>query len=116
LIYLWRNEIKNYSYNKNIKDMANNNLNSLRQEIDALDAKILGLLAQRMKLVFKVGVYKKQQGIVPLDQTRWQKILKSKLLLAQKLGLDKDMIKDIYERIHESALKLESKVQKGIKL
>jgi len=96
--------------------MANNDLNLLRKEIDALDAKILELLAQRMKLVLKVGVYKKRQSIAPLDQSRWQKILKSKFSLARKLGLDKDLVKDIYERIHEAALKLESTVQKNIKL
>ena len=96
--------------------MANKDLNLLRKRIDALDARILGLLAQRMKLVIKVGAYKKRQNLAPLDQIRWQKLLKSKFLLARKLGLDKDLIKDVYERIHAAALKLEATVQKNIKL
>ncbi len=95
--------------------MTNNNLISLRKKIDALDAQLLQLLKQRMKLVFKIGVYKKQQGIAPLDMTRWQKVVESKLLLAQKLGLNQDMVRDIYERIHKTALELESTVQKNSK-
>lgn len=85
-----------------------NNLIKLRQEIDTLDAQIIKSLAQRMRVVQKVGEYKKKRGIPPLDKTRWQKVLKSKLLLAQELGLDQNMVKEIYERIHQAALKLES--------
>ena len=86
----------------------NNNLIKLRQEIDTLDAQIIKSLAQRMRVVQKVGEYKKKRGIPPLDKIRWQKVLESKLLLARELGLDQNMIKDIYERIHQAALELES--------
>lgn len=88
-----------------------NKLDTLRQDIDALDARILELLSQRLALVREVGIYKKQQGIAPLDKNRWQKVLNSKLLLARKLGLDPDLVRDIYELIHQTALKLESLIQ-----
>ncbi len=88
------------------------NLDSLRKKIDAIDAQILELLSQRMKLVLKIGEFKKLHGIVPLDKNRWQKVLGSKLLLAKKLGLNTEMIRDIYERIHKAALELESLIQK----
>lgn len=91
------------------------NLNLLRQKIDVIDEQILELLSQRMKLVQKVGVFKKQHRIAPLDKNRWQKVLDSKLTLAKQLELDTEMIKDVYESIHKAALKLESLVQKNIK-
>lgn len=93
-----------------------NNLDSLREKIDTIDARILRLLSQRMKLVLKVGSFKNQHGITPLDKNRWQKVLDSKLLLAQEFGLDTEMVRDIYERIHKAALKLEASFQKKIKL
>lgn len=93
-----------------------NNLDSLREKIDIIDSKILQLLSQRMKLVLKVGMFKNQHGIIPLDKNRWQKVLDSKLLLAQRLGLDTEMVRDIYERIHKAALKLEASLQKKTKL
>lgn len=95
--------------------MINNQLDSLRRQIDSLDKQILQLLGKRMDVVRKVGKHKLDHGIPPLDEKRWQHVLESKLLLAQKLGLDQDMVKDIYERIHKAALKSESAVQKGTK-
>ena len=87
-------------------------LNFLRKKIDEIDEQILKLLSQRMKHVFKVGELKKKRGIIPLDSKRWKKVLDSKLKLAKNLELDKKMIKDIYERIHEAALELELLMRK----
>lgn len=93
-----------------------NNLDSLREKIDTIDAKILQLLSQRMKLVLEVGLFKNQHGITPLDKNRWQKVLDSKISSAQGLGLDTEMVRDIYERIHKAALKLEASLQRKTKL
>ena len=42
-------------------------LNELRKEIDACDAKIVALLNERFRIVLKVGEYKKSKGepVVP---------------------------------------------------
>lgn len=93
-----------------------NNLDSLRQKIDEVDDQILELLAQRMQLVQKVGLFKKQHGIMPLDKKRWQKVMASKLMLAHKLKLDKKMVEDVYRLIHKTALKAESLIQGNKKL
>lgn len=72
-------------------------LDGFRKQIDTLDEQIVNLLAERMKVVKKVGVFKKQQNIPPLDPARWQKIIKTK----------KGYVKKIWEIIHEEALKIE---------
>jgi len=51
-----------------------------------------------MKVVEKVGKYKKENNIPPLDKKRWQEVIKTK----------KGFIKKIWEIIHEEALKIES--------
>jgi chorismate mutase len=87
------------------------NLNLLRKKIDLVDKQILNLLSQRMQIVLKIGELKRQKGIVPLDEIRWQVVVDSKLLIARSLGLDVEMVRDIYERIHKASLRLETLLQ-----
>jgi len=85
-----------------------NKLDLLRQQIDRADKKILITLKQRLQIVRKVGVWKKQNDIPVLDRKRWQIVLKSKIRLGKKLGLNGMFIKKIYEQIHQEALKIEN--------
>lgn len=84
-----------------------NQLDGFRKQIDKIDDQIVNLLAKRMHVVKKVGVFKKQQNIPPLDANRWQQVLNSKMEEAKSLGLNPEMIKEIYEIIHKFALKIE---------
>jgi chorismate mutase len=88
----------------------NNLLDEFRQEIDAVDKQIISLLAKRFEIVRKVGAYKAERNIPPLDQERWREVLLSKMKQAKLLNLSEALVKDIYERIHKEALKLEKKV------
>jgi len=72
-----------------------NKLDLLRQQIDRADKKILITLKQRLQIVRKVGVWKKQNDIPVLDRKRWQIVLKSKIRLGKKLGLNGMFIKKI---------------------
>ena len=72
-------------------------LDDLRKQIDEIDTAIVNLLAKRMKVVEKVGKYKKENNLPPLDKSRWQEVIKSK----------KGFVKKIYNIIHEEALKIE---------
>ncbi len=74
-----------------------NQLNNLRKQIDQIDDLIVDLLAKRMKVVKKIGRFKKRNNIPAFDQLRWQEVIKSK----------KGYVKKIWETIHEEALKIE---------
>ncbi len=74
-----------------------NQLDGFRKQIDEIDGQIVNLLAERMKVVKKVGIFKKQLNIPPLDSARWQEVIKTK----------KGFIKKIWKIIHEEALKIE---------
>lgn len=89
--------------------MKQNELETLRQEIDTADQKLLEALAERMNVVKRVGEYKKQNNLPTLDRERWQKVLEDKLAKAKELGLSEDLVKEIYESVHKHALKLEEK-------
>ncbi|MGI8419876.1 MAG: chorismate mutase [Candidatus Levyibacteriota bacterium] len=85
-------------------------LQELRKVIDTLDAQIIELLAKRMQAVKLVGEYKAAQNIQPLDKNRWQEVLDSKREQAKALGLSEKLVEDIYERIHQEALRIEKEL------
>lgn len=83
-------------------------LDDYRKSIDLIDSAIVSLLAERIRLVQKVGAYKKKENIPPLQPERWQAVLSEKRQLASSLGLSPDFIEDLYNMVHEYALKLEN--------
>ncbi len=83
-------------------------LHDLRQKIDALDANLLALLAERARLVDDIGRYKKVRNLEPLDANRWRQVLDNNLQRAQALDLCPEFIEALYHLIHEYSLKLES--------
>lgn len=80
-------------------------LNILRSEIDEIDEKLICLLSKRMNLVNRIGEYKKEKGIKPLDKKRWNKLLNNRIKLGNKHDLDKKFITNIWEQIHNQSLK-----------
>lgn len=47
-----------------------NQLETLRQEIDSIDAQIFDLFEQRVTVAQQIGVYKKEHGLSVLDGSR----------------------------------------------
>ena len=90
----------------------NNKLNNLRKQIDKIDASLINLLAKRMKVVQKIGQYKKTKNISPLDAVRWQQVLNSRTKKAKLLGLMPGFVEKIYYLIHDYALKVEKSLIK----
>lgn len=91
-------------------------LSELRKEIDELDKRMIEVLAKRMQVVKEVGKYKKANDIAPLAPERWQQVLDSRAKIAQGLGVDKSMVTDILEIIHQYALKLEAETPPNLPL
>ncbi|MCL4375160.1 chorismate mutase [Patescibacteria group bacterium] len=82
-------------------------LDVLRQEIDGIDEQMLQLLKQRLVVVKKIGIWKKQNNEPALDKQRWSQVLKSRLQLARRLKIDETLIKKMFGLIHEEALRIE---------
>jgi len=88
--------------------MTSDQLQNLRQKIDALDEEILRALAQRFIHVRTVREVKKSGGLPPLDEARWQEVIKSRLALAKELGLTEEFTKKLLAIIHERSLDIEA--------
>lgn len=87
-----------------------NPLDDFRKSIDLIDDSLINLLAERLRIVEKVGKYKKQKGLPSLDAARFQKVLTTKMEKAQAVGLNPELVKEVWNTIHTYALELEDKV------
>jgi len=84
-----------------------NELEKLRKEIDQCDHQLLTILFNRMEMVKKVGEYKQKHNIPALDQDRWDAAQQARLSHSQKIGLDPQLTRDLFDCIHLHALRLE---------
>ena len=87
--------------------MTENKLENLRKEIDVIDNEIVGLLAKRFEIVKQIGVFKKENKIDVIDDRRFQQVLVKVENLAEKNGISKNFIHEIYEKIHDYSCDLE---------
>jgi len=77
----------------------------LRAVITQVDSRIIQNLAERMKLVDEIGKLKQQHNIPVLQLNRWDNLIEGHIAKAQKIGLDAEFIKAIFELIHTQAVK-----------
>ena len=84
-------------------------LKKQRGSIDDIDNQILRLLSERKRCIQAIAKIKKSSNIALLDTARWNEILKTRLSLATKLGLEAELVSNIFEDIHEWSLSIQSK-------
>ena len=77
----------------------------LREDIDNIDSDLIELIGKRMKVVEKIGEYKKEQSVTVLQPSRWEEILKSRVDEAAKYNLSPAFMTKIYQYIHEEAVR-----------
>lgn len=85
-------------------------LNWLRAEIDELDEQIWDSIAARMDVSKRIGEWKKEHGIAPLQPERYQQIVKELKMKNEKLRmnglpLSEQFMLNIWEMIHEESLR-----------
>lgn len=85
-------------------------LEVLRGQIDRLDNEILESLKFRKQVVEKIAEAKLSQNITALQLHRFEELMKERLVIASKLGLDHDLIKEIFDAIHEDSIKIQTDI------
>lgn len=88
-----------------ITDPAQRRLDTLRHEIDAIDSCLVERLAARLDVVRQIGELKMRLGVPAAQPQRWQVLLDKIRLQAAEQGLDPDFVTDLYNRIHQEALR-----------
>jgi chorismate mutase len=89
-----------------------NKLQELRSEIDTIDAELIHLLSKRMKIVERIGMYKKENNITILQIKRWNNIVRESIELGEKLGLSKEFLIRLLRDIHEESILKQTQIFK----
>lgn len=81
-------------------------LDELRIEIDRIDHEILGLLAERVSAVIRVGEYKRARGLPIYDPERERSIL-ARIGGSAPPPLDAETARNIFERVIDECRRVE---------
>ena len=87
-----------------------NRLQEFRNLIDEIDASLLKMLAERMRIVEKIGEYKLDNDVTILQLERWREILRTRTALGLELGLDEEFINEMLNQVHKASITLQTQV------
>lgn len=88
----------------------NSLLEKLRHKIDLIDADILSMMAQRMKVAREIGEYKKEHNMTILQVKRWEEILRTRTKLGVEQELTPEFVAKMYELIHSESIHHQTQV------
>lgn len=88
-------------------------LQKLREQVDQLDDELLSLMAQRMKMADKIGIYKKENQMTILQTERFNAILRRAFAKADKLGLSREFIQRYFDAVHMESINHQNNVMNG---
>lgn len=85
-------------------------LDVMRQKIDAIDSELIEILARRMNVSREIGRYKKENRMPAFQVDRHDDIMKSRLTMAEELGVAPEFMKAILSEIHEESVKIQMNI------
>lgn len=85
-------------------------LEKLRSQIDMIDKELLGILAERFKIVNKIGEYKKQNDITILQIKRWSHIMDERLKLGKKINIDEVFLTKLLKLVHKESIRIQTEI------
>ncbi|MCB0466340.1 MAG: bifunctional 3-deoxy-7-phosphoheptulonate synthase/chorismate mutase type II [Aequorivita sp.] len=88
----------------------NNQLNTMRTQIDLIDDQIMDMLGKRMKIVDNIGALKKKNNVAILQVKRWNEVLGRMILEGEKNKLSEEFVLKIYKAIHQESINHQKKV------
>lgn len=87
------------------KDIFQNGLEKLRDQIDQIDDELIQLLAHRMQVSDLMGAFKKENKITILQTKRWNEIFEKTFTKGKSMGLSDDFIMRYLEAIHLESIR-----------
>lgn len=85
-------------------------LTQLRSMVDEIDDELINVLKKRNSVIEQIGKYKKEHDITIFQLERWQEILHTRTLWAEKIGVSKAFAEKIYLLLHEESIRTQTEV------
>lgn len=93
------------------KDEIPQELKQVREQIDAIDERLVALLADRFKLTHQVGLLKANRALSALDADRESQKLARLRELCLEQGLNPDLVEDLFSQIMREVVKNHEKLR-----
>lgn len=89
--------------------MSDDTLQPLREELNELDAELVGLMGRRQELVEEIGRVKQKTNKATRDHAREKVVIDRVRALAQEMGMDADSVARIFEELIRASLALQER-------
>jgi chorismate mutase len=98
-------------FSPNLSGMAQ--LDHYRQSIDNLDAELIDILAQRIRLSEEIGLMKKEHNLTVYQPGRWREIVENCRNRASAKHLSPDFVVALFEKIHDEGVRIQLSLFEG---
>jgi chorismate mutase len=82
-------------------------LNWFRAEIDEADDQLWQTIAERMDISRRIGAYKHQHNITPLQPERFRQIVEKRIAWAKENQLPQEFVEQLFDLIHAESLRVQ---------
>jgi len=87
-----------------------NQLELLRNRIDALDRELLETLSSRMEIARQIGQYKKDNNVTALQIGRFAELMEKRVKLGESLNLNGHFVQQLFQHIHEDSVRMQTEI------
>jgi 3-deoxy-7-phosphoheptulonate synthase len=87
-------------------------LDSMRAQIDSLDKYLLEILSQRMDLVREIGLYKLINNLAIVQPSRWNEIIETRKEMCERKNLTNKFVAELFHVIHKESIHHQTEVMK----
>ncbi|MDP2112848.1 MAG: chorismate mutase, partial [Bacteroidota bacterium] len=87
-----------------------NQLELLRNRIDAMDTELLETLSSRMEIVRQIGQYKKDNNVTAFQVGRFSELMDKRVKLGERLNLDPNFVLQLFQHIHEDSVRMQTEI------
>lgn len=88
----------------------NNEITTLRSQIDIIDEQMLESLGKRMKISDSIGQLKNAHNVAVLQSNRWNEILGRMILEGEKRNLSEEFVLKLFKAIHQESINHQEKI------
>ena len=90
--------------------LFDNQLELLRNRIDALDRELLETLSSRMEIARQIGQYKKDNNVTALQIGRFAELMEKRMKLGESLNLNPHLVQQLFQHIHEDSVRMQTEI------